>query len=288
MDPYADGYRAFERGDGTLAVALWTPLAEGGDPRAQFGLGLIYETGLGAVASDGPATFAWYQRAAGGGFSPSQNNLELLYAEGRLVPRDPTRAVALWREAATAGFGPAQHNLALALASGSGTPRDAAEAAEWRERAEAQRRTSAEVGRAAQPGGEAAPVAGDGEARLERVSVPVPIVAISAGEERPAPATSAPPATPPATGAFYLQLASLHRREDAVREGRELTRRHSDLLAPWQPTLRAVDLGAKGVWHRVLFGPIEGQEQAEALCAQIRARAGACLVAPAPGEDDPG
>ena len=204
-----------------------------------------------------------------------------------MVTRDPTRAVALWREAATAGFAPAQHNLALALASGAGAPRDAAEAAEWRQRAEAQRRTATEVGGSAPPGEEAARAAGDGEARLERVSAPVPIVAIAPGEER-SPATSAlPPVTPPAAGACYLQLASLYRREDAVREAQQLARRHSDLLAPWPPTLRAVDLGAKGVWHRVLFGPIEGQERAEALCAQVRARAGACLVVP-PREDDPG
>ena len=289
-DAYAEGVRAFERGDGTEAVGFFTSLAERDDPRAQFGLGLVYERGLGAVASDGPAALAWYRRAAGAGFSPAQNNLALLYAEGRVVPQDPARAVALWREAATAGYAPAQHNLGLALGMGSDTPRDAGEAAEWGRRAEAQRRaTTAGGGPSPEAEGDASGAA-DGEAQFVRASAPVPIVAIVAGGRRPASilagslrpaaAPSPPPAAPPA-GAFYVQLASLPRRVDAERESELLAHRHPDLLAAWRPALRAVDLGAKGVWHRVLFGPIAGKAQAKALCAQLRARGGACLVAPA-------
>jgi hypothetical protein len=243
-DAYSIGLRAFEQGDRAGALAFWAPLAEQGDPRAQFSLGLIYEAGLGGTA-DGEAALAWYQRAARLGFSPAQNNLALMYAEGRVVSRDLAQAATLWRQAATAGFGPAQQNLALALANGSGVERNELEAAEWQHRADAQRLLAAKL------------------ARQE------------------------PAREQPAIDAFWVQLASLRRHEDGVRLGQELARLHADLLAQWQPTVRSVDLGGKGVWHRVLFGPIPAREQAAALCAQMRARAGECLVAEGPSQDDP-
>jgi len=273
-DAYANGLRAFEQGDRAAALGFWAPLSEQGDPRAQFGLGLIYEAGLGGTA-DEEAALAWYQRAARLGFSPAQNNLALMYAEGRVVSRDLAQAARLWRQAATAGFGRAQHNLALALANGSGVERDEREAAEWQHRANAQRLLAAKLGRQG-PAREDPAVEGEGP---QRERDPVAIVR-SAARSLP-PTLSAPDAPAPAD-AFWVQLASLRRHEDGVHLGQELARLHADLLALWQPTVRTVDLGGKGVWHRVLFGPIPGGEQAALLCAQMRARVGACLVGKGP------
>jgi len=284
-DAYANGYRAFERGDQAAVLQLWAPLAEQGDPRAQFGLGLIYEAGFGGTASDDQAALGWYQRAARLGFSPAQNNLALMYAEGRVVSRDLAQAATLWRQAATAGFGPAQQNLALALANGSGVERNEREAAEWNQRASAQRLLAAKIGRL-EPGREDPSAgAGDGDERLQRESAPVAIVR---SEARSLPATSTTPGALPPAGDFYVQLASFRRHDDAVRFGDEVSRRHADVLENWQPSVRTVDLGGKGVWHRVLFGPIPAREQAAALCAQIQARVGPCLVAPAASTGGPG
>lgn len=238
-DAYDGGLRAFQSDDYAGALRLWTPLAEQGDPRAQFGLGLIYQAGLGGTAPDEEAALGWYRRAARSGFSPAQNKLALMYAEGRVIPRDLELAVSLWRQAASAGYGPAQLHLARALEAGSGVERNEREAAEWRARAKSGR--------------------------------PEP------GSPPPKPSPPAPPAD-----AFYVQLASLRSHDAAVRSGQEFSRLQPDLLARWQPTVRTVDLGEKGVWHRVLFGPIQGRKQAAALCAQIQARVGPCLVAPAP------
>jgi hypothetical protein len=242
-DPYASGFRAFERGDHAEALRLWAPLAERGDPRAQFGLALIHEGGLGGAPKDEEAALGWYRRAARKGLSAAQNNLALMYAEGRVVPRDEALAVTLWREAAQAGHAPAQQNLARALERGAGGERDEREAAEWSERARAQL---------------AGPASG-------RAALPAPIE----------PASSAPA---PLAG-FYVQLASLRRRDDAALASTELARRHADLLAGWQPTVRSVDLAEKGVWHRVWFGPALERAAADALCAKFRTRGAACLVA---------
>jgi hypothetical protein len=275
-DAYASGLLAFERGDTAAALRLWTPPAEQGDPRAQFGLGLIHEEGLGGLPRDEAAALGWYERAARFGLSPAQNNLAGMHAEGRGVPRDPARAVALWRQAAAAGFGPAQLNLAFALERGVGVERNAQEAAEWYQRGTAQQRVLARS-----EGGEAPPLGGGRDEAPRRQRAPVASVG---GETRWLPPKRSTPETPSPAATFYVQLASFPTREEAVRFGDEVSRRRSDVLGSWQPSVRTVDLGTKGVWHRVLFGPIEGRTQAAALCEQMQTRGEACLVArPAAG-----
>ena len=170
-DAYANGLGAFERGDVAAALRLWAPPAEQGDPRAQFGLGLIYEEGLGGLPRDEEAALGWYERAARFGLSPAQNNLAGMYAEGRGVARDPARAVALWRQAAAAGFGPAQLNLAFALERGSGVERNVQEAAEWYQRGNAQQLVVARS-----RGAEAPALAGGRDERPQRQRAPIAIV----------------------------------------------------------------------------------------------------------------
>ena len=59
MDAYTAG--RFEE-----ARRLWTPRAEAGDARAQFGLGLLHDIGQG-VRQDPAAAYRWYLRAADAG-----------------------------------------------------------------------------------------------------------------------------------------------------------------------------------------------------------------------------
>ena len=46
-DSFEDAVSAFQRGDSTLAARLFRPLAEQGDARAQFWLGVMYAKGQG-------------------------------------------------------------------------------------------------------------------------------------------------------------------------------------------------------------------------------------------------
>ena len=106
------------------------PLAEGGDPLAQYSLGKLYETGGGGTP-DYEAAARWYALAAQQDMAAAQNNLGLMYAQGRGVPRDPARAAQLWSRSANASNPMAQYNLGLAYFRGEGVGQDQVEAAVW-------------------------------------------------------------------------------------------------------------------------------------------------------------
>jgi outer membrane biosynthesis protein TonB len=75
-------FQAYQRGDYEAAIAAWQPLAEQGDPIAQFNLGQMYRLGKGVPQSDREAV-KWYALAAKQGSSHAQHNLRLLYRDGR-------------------------------------------------------------------------------------------------------------------------------------------------------------------------------------------------------------
>ncbi len=131
----SDGITAFRQGDLQTARDIWQPLAEAGDPVAQFNLGKLYEYGGDTVRQDYAEAARWYREAADQGIAEAQNNLGLMYAQGLGVPRDPRRAAELWKQAADNDYGLAQYNLALAVFRGEGVSRDERVAVIWFERA---------------------------------------------------------------------------------------------------------------------------------------------------------
>src|SRR5258707_1965827 len=86
-----DGQAAYDRGDFAEALNQWQPLAEQGIARAQNNLGVIYENGKG-VPQDINEALKWYRLAAEQNYGGAENNLGLIYALGRGVPQDPVRA----------------------------------------------------------------------------------------------------------------------------------------------------------------------------------------------------
>lgn len=84
-------YAALRRGDFRVAAALFVPLAEKGDDRAQYNLGLLYASGLGVTHSYQSA-LKWHRLAAGQGHAGAQNALAQMYAKGQGVPVDSVRA----------------------------------------------------------------------------------------------------------------------------------------------------------------------------------------------------
>jgi TPR repeat protein len=74
--------------DFVTARRYWEPLAESGQAEAQYGLGFLYESGLGLARSDKSA-FDWYRQAAEQSHPRAQFNLGILYMEGRgVVPNE--------------------------------------------------------------------------------------------------------------------------------------------------------------------------------------------------------
>jgi cell division septation protein DedD len=71
------GIDAWQRADYSGAVAIWRPLAEAGDPDAQFNLGQAYRLGRG-VPINLAAAKTWFERAAASGHLDAQTTLGLL------------------------------------------------------------------------------------------------------------------------------------------------------------------------------------------------------------------
>ena len=128
---YDDGLRAYDTGDFAKALEIWGPLAENGDPVAQYSLGKLLENGGVGVPRDLAEAAKWYQRSASQGIAAAQNNLGLMYAQGRGVPQDVTLAVKFWRDAAAKDHVVAKFNLALAYFRGEGVAEDRVEAQRW-------------------------------------------------------------------------------------------------------------------------------------------------------------
>jgi TPR repeat protein len=104
--------------------------AEAGNPRAQFALAIMYDTGDG-VLQDFPTALVWFRRAAEGGYDVAEAKLGLMYLVGWAVARDPAEAARWYRKAADQGNLIAQIRLARLYAAGIGVPRSLVEAALW-------------------------------------------------------------------------------------------------------------------------------------------------------------
>ena len=79
---------------------------------------------------------------------------------------------------------------------------------------------------------------------------------------------------------FAAQLASLATNADAMRASAGIQGRYSTILKGSDLNIRRVDLGAKGIWYRVLAGPFGSRNTASSLCTQLRAASppAACIV----------
>ncbi len=140
------GVEAYQRGDYATALTKFRPLAQQGNAKAQFNLGLMYAKGRGVPQDDAEAV-RWYQLAAEQGDAGAQYNLGVMYDLGRGVPQDDAEALRWYRRAAEQGDADAQHNLGLMYAKGRGVPRDYVQAYMWVNLAVAQGREDARMAR---------------------------------------------------------------------------------------------------------------------------------------------
>lgn len=99
---FREGLEAYYRLDYEAALREWRPLAESGDRRAQYQLGILYYRGEGVFQDYGQAA-KWFRRAAERGDPDAQFNLGLLYLDGKGFPQDFVRA-HLWFDLAARGY----------------------------------------------------------------------------------------------------------------------------------------------------------------------------------------
>ena len=107
---YEVGLAAVKKENYQKAYKKWKPLAEKGNPDAQFGLGYMYLQGKGVVL-DYKKAMKWFRLAAEQGDSDAQNNLGLMYAVGNGVVGDPAYARMWFEIAASNGSEGAKKNL---------------------------------------------------------------------------------------------------------------------------------------------------------------------------------
>ena len=117
-------------GDFATALAEWTPLAEGGEARAQFNMAVLYDNGYG-VERDLAEAAKWFHLAAEQGIPMAQYNLGFMYATGEGVEKDVKEAVQWYWLAANQGLTVAQYNLATLHLSPRSLPQDYFQAYMW-------------------------------------------------------------------------------------------------------------------------------------------------------------
>ena len=128
--PLQDGAHFYERGDYAQALAAWRPLASQGNAEAQNNLGLLYLDGKGVPANLSEAV-RYFQLSAAAGSALGQNNLGGLYRDGRGVPQDFARAARWFAASASQGNTAGMYNLGLMYELGQGMKADPVEASLW-------------------------------------------------------------------------------------------------------------------------------------------------------------
>jgi TPR repeat protein len=133
---FEDGLAAAQQGDPATAIAVWTPLAQAGDPRAQYWLAESFWGGWWGGTEDLERRAFWHRRAADQGHVPSFVKLGDMYTYGQHVTQDLREAAAWYARAADAANADGRYALGSAYLYGQGVPADRQRAfALWRQAA---------------------------------------------------------------------------------------------------------------------------------------------------------
>jgi len=265
------GIEAWQKADYQAAIRIWRPLAESGDPDAQFNLGQAYRLGRG-VAVNLAASQIWLGRAAAKGHVDAQTTLGLLLFDSG--NRDEGLR---WLAAAAEKSDPrAMLVYGTALFNGDGVKRDPVLAYAYVSRAAAQglppaKTTLAEMDRliplAERKRGIKLAMAKAGKAKPASKVPPKNAPAAGATETASSTAAATRPGSAPApTGAWRVQLGAFSQRGSAEALYRKLA--GNGALAGRRPFY--VPAGAV---TRLQVGPFESRAAAARACASLSAQA---------------
>src|SRR5580704_2623336 len=109
---------------------------------------------------------------------------------------------------------------------------------------------------------------------------PPPRSHVARAEAPSAPVATAPtsPAAAPAAGGYAVQVTSQRSEADAQTEFKSLQAKFPGQLGSRQPIIHRADLGDKGTYYRALVGPFASSEAAAAMCSNLKAAGGSCIV----------
>jgi TPR repeat protein len=114
---------AFDKRDYATALKELKPLADKGDARSQYAMGVMAENGFG-MPKDLSQAATWYRKAAEQGNTDAQFNLGAMYEHGVGMPVNYAQAARWYRPAAESGDIDALSNLGVLYATGRGVPQD--------------------------------------------------------------------------------------------------------------------------------------------------------------------
>jgi hypothetical protein len=88
-----------------------------------------------------------------------------------------------------------------------------------------------------------------------------------------APAAAAPQANITTGGepGMFVQIAARNDQAAAMAAFTDLQQKYAGVLGNYSPSVRKVDLGDKGVWYRLLVGPMASKGDADKLCDDLKA-----------------
>lgn len=113
-------------------------------------------------------------------------------------------------------------------------------------------------------------------AKTDESTGPKPLTVENLGQQTTVAKVVAPSAPKPATGTAAVHLASYKDRKNADSGWIQLSKSYADLLGPLSPVVKRVDLGSKGIFHRLHAGPLADATQANALCKALKQRGVYC------------
>jgi cell division protein FtsN len=96
----------------------------------------------------------------------------------------------------------------------------------------------------------------------------------------PATSTSKPASTAPASGGggFLVQLGAFTSEDQAHSHATQIVGKHADLLNGLNQDIQRADLGAKGVYYRLRFGPFGSRKDATDKCSALKSEGQECVV----------
>lgn len=104
-----------------------------------------------------------------------------------------------------------------------------------------------------------------------------PCVAILAMASSPAAHAAAAAGASPQV---MLQLGSYSSEAEAGTASARFKQTYAAVLGAATTEVQRADLGARGIWYRVLVGPFADRPAADATCGRLKSAGGSCLVAP--------
>lgn len=269
---FEEGVNAYLKKNYALALAEWRPLAEQGHSASQFGMGLAYERGLGVQQN--PALAAgWYKKAAALGEDQAAERLDLLRSRGieatDLPPTDGTPpALALEGGGGEPGMESGSDDDEPAQTS---TPAETPTAAVGNEPATPTATIEADSDPAPKPVAEKPTVKKSAASTKNEITVGTDT---SSGSRTAAPGKQ----VSSLAGSHRVRLASYRDPSNGPLGWKTLTRKYGDALLELNWAMAEVDLGDKGVYHRLEAGPLGSREEAIAVCAEIKAGGDSCLA----------